>query len=134
MNENYDVVIVGGGPAGIFAALELSQIDLDICIIDYGVSADARNKTDILHGWGGAGAFSDGKLTLGHKTGGHLSEILSKADLSKYIDYVDSQYVYYGAPGTVYGTNKDDIDAIATDARQYGLKLVHSPIRHIGIA
>ena len=62
----YDVLIVGAGPAGIFAALQLvKEKSGSVCIIDSGPDIDQRyRKTGLLSGWGGAGAFSDGKITL----------------------------------------------------------------------
>ena len=88
MSKQYDVIIIGGGPAGIFSALELIEADatLKVLLIEKGRSIDRRHcpsaekgtvcvnckPCSIVNGWGGAGAFSDGKLTLTTALGGVL--------------------------------------------------------------
>ena len=89
MTKKYDVIIVGGGPAGIFAALELAPDDLKILLIEKGKDIDKRHcpardtgqpcppcsPCNLVCGLGGAGAFSDGKLTLTSEVGGRLAEL-----------------------------------------------------------
>ncbi|MDD2485095.1 MAG: NAD(P)/FAD-dependent oxidoreductase [bacterium] len=143
----YDVIIVGAGPAGIFAALEMVKQDgLKILLIDKGLDIDARkcpgrwpskacvacDPCSLLCGWGGAGAFSDGKLTLSPDVGGQLDRYISEETLIGLIDYVDRLYLEYGAPATTYGTNDDDIARIARLAVKAELKLVSARIRHMG--
>ena len=145
--QEYDVLIVGAGPAGIVAALELSQqAGLRICIVDKGPDIDHRHcpardrgqrcrncqPCAILTGWGGAGAFSDGKLTLSPDVGGHLPEILGEAQTAQLVQEVDQIYLHYGAPGTVYGTRTDETDALDKRAAKAGLRFVSVPIRHMG--
>ncbi len=146
MPENYDVIIVGAGPAGIFAALELSrQPDLRIAIFDKGHSIDKRHcptrqgkrcahcqPCSIMTGWGGAGAFSDGKLTLSPESGGHLAELLGAEQAQTLIDEVDRIYLDYGASKTVYGGRTDEFEAWEKKAVLAGLRLVPVPIRHLG--
>ncbi len=86
----------------------------------------------ITCGWGGAGAFSDGKLTLSPEVGGWLSEYVGRAGLEELITYVDRLWVEYGAPGRVHGTNHDEVEEIRQRAMQVGLRLVDAPIRHVG--
>ena len=75
MTKKYDVIIVGSGPAGIFAALELSQTtSLRVLLIEKGKDIDKRSS--LVSGLGGAGAFSDGKLTLSPRVGGRLTDYL----------------------------------------------------------
>jgi hypothetical protein len=132
----YDVIIVGAGPAGIFASLELSKVEgIKVCLIDKGSDIEKRVKEvprSLLTGWGGAGAFSDGKLTLSTHVGGQLTSYISDEELQRLIEYVDGVYVGFGAPGKVYGTNEDDLSRIARQATLADLKLIPSAIRHVG--
>lgn len=134
--SKYDVIIVGAGPAGIFAALELSKVEgFKVVILDKGSDIEKRVSQvprSLLCGWGGAGAFSDGKLTLSTEVGGQLTSYIPVAEVARLIRYVDQVYVDYGAPGKVYGTNQDEIDRIARQATIADLKLIPSAIRHVG--
>ncbi|MGI6397996.1 MAG: FAD-dependent oxidoreductase [Desulfomonilia bacterium] len=80
-----DVVIIGAGPAGIFAAQELAKGSdkLDIVIVEQGKDIIERSRSgrDMLVGWGGAGAYSDGKLTISTDVGGQLSSLLNEGEL-----------------------------------------------------
>jgi len=142
----YDVIIVGTGPAGIFAALELiNHKKLSVLMVDKGPDIDKRkcpasrgleckncNPCSLLHGWGGAGAFSDGKLTLSTEVGGWLSEYCTKEDLAQLINYVDSVYQKFGAPNNLYGADIDKVEDIERKAIFAGLKLVPQKLRHMG--
>jgi len=142
----YDVIIVGTGPAGIFSALELTQnTPLNILMLDMGPDLEKRRcpasrgmgcincqPCTLLSGWGGSGAFSDGKLTLSTKVGGWLDEYVTEKKLAEYVDYVDGIYRKFGAPDHVYGTNPDKIDEIERKAAFAGLKLIRQKVRHMG--
>ncbi|MGB9134955.1 MAG: FAD-dependent oxidoreductase [Candidatus Bathyarchaeia archaeon] len=146
MPLKHDVIIVGAGPAGIFSALELmGNTSLDILILDKGNDIDKRkcpasrglgclncDPCNVLHGWGGAGAFSDGKLTLSTKVGGWLGEYINEETLQKFIDYVDHVYTRFGAPNNVYGVDLDKIEGIERKASLAGLKLIRQKVRHMG--
>ncbi|MGF7184051.1 hypothetical protein GGQ84_000126 [Desulfitispora alkaliphila] len=149
MSKDYDVIIVGAGPAGIFAALELIEQDqnVKILIVEKGVDINKRNcpaklkgekcvycrPCGIVCGWGGAGAFSDGKLTLSPDVGGMLDQYIGEEELIKQIDYVDNIYKQYGAPEKVYGLDQQDkIEDIKRKAVMAELKLLPVPIRHLG--
>ncbi len=144
--DTYDVIVVGAGPAGIFAALELSAAPgLDVLVVEKGSdlpkrSCPARQTGQCAHcrpcaitsGWGGAGAFSDGKLTLSADLGGWLGEYVSHADLERLLADVDRMWCDHGAPGTVFGDDTDRVLEWRTRAMREELRLLHSPIRHMG--
>jgi uncharacterized protein len=145
MATNYDVIIVGAGPAGIFASLELCNAGLDVLLLDKGREIDARvcpvqNKSGrcalccpchLVSGFGGAGAFSDGKLTLSTQVGGRLTELLGFDQAEALIDYVDSIYLKFGAPLKVYGMG-ENVAALEQQAASAGLKLIPVRLRHLG--
>ena len=144
----YNVAIIGGGPAGIFTALEITKLKPDwkvlliekgrkiekrICPIREGQKKCLSCKTcGLLCGWGGAGAFSDGKLTLTPEVGGHLVDYMPYGEVEDLIKYCDNIYLDHGATQTVFGTNKADFADIEHAATLAELKLVHSPVRHLG--
>jgi uncharacterized FAD-dependent dehydrogenase len=142
----FDVIIVGAGPAGIFSALELTQnTGLRLLMLDKGPDLDKRkcpasrglgcvncDPCTLLSGWGGSGAFSDGKLTLSTEVGGWLNEYRSEKELSEFVDYVDGIYLKFGAPEHLYGVDPDKIEEIRRKASFAGLKLVPQKLRHMG--
>ena len=130
MAKKYDVIIVGGGPAGIFTALELSQAsNLNILLVEKGKDIDKRSS--LVCGLGGAGAFSDGKLTLTPQVGGRLRDYLGEGDTEALIKYVDNIYLKFGAPNKLYGIG-DKVDDIRHQASLIELRLTPMPIRHLG--
>lgn len=146
---NYDVIIVGAGPAGIFTAYELKKEkpQSKILLIESGRSIDRRycpkEKTKkcvsckpychITTGFSGAGAFSDGKLSLSYEVGGDLPEFIGADVAQKYIDYTDSIYLSFGADTKIEGVgNNEAVKEIRRKAIQGSLKLVDCPIRHLG--
>lgn len=140
----YDVIIIGAGPAGIFTALELVRKNkLKILMVEKGRDLKeraslkngrriAKDKFSILSGWGGAGAFSDGKLTLSTEVGGWLAEYITEEELAALIDYVDSVYKDFGAPKEEHGTDYSKILKISEQAKKADLTLIPSKIRHLG--
>jgi uncharacterized FAD-dependent dehydrogenase len=145
MARNYDVIVVGAGPAGIFASLELCDAGLDILLLDKGKEIDARvcpvqsrsgscalcSPCNLVSGFGGAGAFSDGKLTLSTRVGGRLQEVVGTRKAQALIDYVDSIYVKFGAPHKVYGTGREPA-GLEREAASAGLTLIPVKLRHLG--
>ena len=141
-SKYYDVIIIGTGPAGIFAALELikfSEDNLNILMIESGSDlanrVENRNiqKSDVMQGWGGAGAFSDGKLTLTADIGGHLSDYISINKLEEYISEVEEIYISFGASRDrlVTGEGKN-VDEARKTALKYGITLIPYRLLHIG--
>jgi len=145
MAKNYDVAIVGAGPAGIFASLELCNAGLNVLLLDKGREIDARvcpvqnrsgccalcSPCHLVSGFGGAGAFSDGKLTLSTRIGGRLKELVGSAQAQALIDYVDSIYLKFGAPPKVYGLGGNTAE-LEREAASAGLTLTPVKLRHLG--
>ncbi|SET09989.1 hypothetical protein SAMN03080614_10487 [Anaerobranca gottschalkii DSM 13577] len=143
----YDVIIVGAGPAGIFTALELVKKDKDkkILILDKGRTIEKRTcplrtlqkcvhcqPCGIVNGWSGAGAFSDGKLSLSPEVGGRLTEYMDYQKVQELIKYVDNIYVSFGANGKIHGLDNKKVEEIMYEASKYNIKLVPCPVRHLG--
>ncbi len=145
MAKTYDVVIVGAGPAGIFASLELCDAGLGVLLVDKGREIDARvcpvqNRSGccalcapchLVSGFGGAGAFSDGKLTLSTQVGGRLKELVGSEQARSLIDYVDSIYLKFGAPSKIYGIGRGTAK-LEREAASAGLTLTPVKLRHLG--
>lgn len=146
---NTDVLIVGAGPAGIFTAIEMIRkgTKKKITIIEKGVAIENRrcpkSKTKqcvnckpychITTGFSGAGAFSDGKLSLSYEVGGDLPTLIGEDLTQETINYADSIYLEFGADTHVEGLdNGEEAKEIRKRAIQAGLKLVDCPIRHLG--
>lgn len=142
----YDVIIVGAGPAGIFSALELTEKNnLKVLMLDRGQDINQRkcpanrgfecvncDPCTVLSGWGGAGAFSDGKLTLSTEVGGWLNQYVSNNELEELIKYSDGIYLKFGATQHTYGAEDERTDEIERKASLAGLKLIRQRIRHMG--
>lgn len=148
MEMNYDVIIIGAGPGGIFCAYELMEkrSDLKVLMIEKGRSIEKRNcpkrvtkqcvgcnPCSITTGFAGAGAFSDGKLSLSPDVGGNLPGILGYDKTVELIKESDTIYLKFGADKNVYGVDKEkEIREIRRKAINANLKLVECPIRHLG--
>ncbi|MGD8471130.1 MAG: FAD-dependent oxidoreductase [Desulfobacteraceae bacterium] len=133
---DYKVIIVGAGPAGIFSALTLADKGIKpILLLELGkdlTERKRRNSNDMLCGWGGAGAYSDGKLTLSPEVGGLLGEYLEPDSLNQILQTSDEIWVKHGAPEVVFGEASPKLEALADRARLANLDLIPSRIRHIG--
>ena len=144
----YNVAIIGAGPAGIFSALEIVKLrpEWKVVLIEKGQKIEKRKcpiregspkcvnckRCGLLCGWGGAGAFSDGKLTLTPDVGGHLVDYMSREKVEHLIKYADDMYLEHGATDEVFGTDMEVFREIEREAALAELKLVHSPVRHLG--
>jgi len=148
-NLKTDVLIIGAGPSGIFTALEMlnNGSKKKIMIVEKGLPVEKRHcpkaKTgkcvnckpdcNITTGFSGAGAFSDGKLSLSCEVGGNLPDLIGHEFAQQMIEYTDGIYLSFGADKKVEGVGHDEkIKAIRLRAIQAGLKLVDCPIRHLG--
>ena len=144
-----DVVIIGAGPAGIFTALEMLRrgSKKKIVMVEKGQAIENRRcpkeKTGkcmnckpychITTGFSGAGAFSDGKLSLSYEVGGDLPSLIGEEKAQETINYADQIYLEFGADQHVEGLgNTEEVKQIRMRAIRAGLKLVDCPIRHLG--
>lgn len=148
MKNKYDVIMIGAGPSAIFCDYELMQKrpETKILMIEKGRRIEQRKcpKRDtkvcvgcqpcsITTGFAGAGAFSDGKLSLSPDVGGNLPEILGYERTTELLRESDQIYLQFGADTKVYGINEEDeIAKIRKKAIQANLKLIECPIRHLG--
>lgn len=143
--ESYDVIIVGAGPAGIFTLLYLVRYGMEesnplkVLLIEKGkriqdrVRDREKGSKDILCGWGGAGAFSDGKLTLSIDVGGSLSNFISVNQLLQDIDEVEKTYIDYGADKNRLVTGESiEANELRKKALQFGIHLLPYRLLHIG--
>jgi len=146
----YDVAIIGAGPAGIFAALELVEHsgDLKVLILEKGYPIKFRQcavaegrpclhckPCHLLSGWGGSGAFSDGKLTLSTKVGGWLTDYIDENLLSELVYYVNNRYMMFDADLSKKSFSQLDvhvIEEIRKKAVLANLKLVPYVVNHLG--
>jgi len=139
-----EVAIVGAGPAGIFAALALSHApgvrvrifekgpDIDTRLANAQGRGKARDPSCLLCGWGGAGAFSDGKLTMSPEVGGQLAAYLPHSELVALLEEVDQIWLRFGAPEELYGADDDAMAELARRATRADLEFVRTRIRHLG--
>ena len=152
---NYDIIIAGAGPAGIFLAHEAKKLNhnVRILLIDQGQPIERRvcpvanggkcvkckPFCHITNGFSGAGAFSDGKLSLYNEedddihVGGMIHKYVGVEEAKKLIKYTDELYLSYGADKKVEGVeHTEEIKAYKERAKRYGIDLISVPIRHLG--
>lgn len=145
--KHYDIIIIGAGPGGIFSAYELSRLDpsLSIAVFEEGVPLEKRKcpidgekikncvhcKTcAVMRGFGGAGAFSDGKYNITNEFGGTLHEYIGKKKATELMNYVDGLNMKYGGAGSkLYSTANSDIKKLCM---QNHLHLLDASVRHLG--
>ncbi len=144
-----EILIIGAGPAGIFTAIEMRRLGSrrKITIVEKGKAVEDRRcpkeqtqkcvnckpNCNITTGFSGAGAFSDGKLSLSYEVGGELPSLIGEGKAQDLIDYTDRIYLDFGADTRVEGADEtEEVKDIRRRAISAGLKLVLCPIRHLG--
>jgi len=144
---NYDVLIIGAGPGGIFSAFELTKLnpELKVAVFEAGHELSKRNcpidgekikscigckSCSIMNGFGGAGAFSDGKYNITNDFGGTLYEYIGKKHALELMEYIDGINMRYGGEGTkLYSTAGTKFKKLCI---QHGLHLLDASVRHLG--
>jgi uncharacterized FAD-dependent dehydrogenase len=157
MKKKYDVVVVGAGPAGIMVCYELylKRPELKVLLVDKGYDVMQRHcpikdkkikscpiikdnlagclpACSITSGFGGAGAYSDGKFNITSEFGGWLTEYLSSQKVEDMIEYVDQLYLKHGATKEITDPTTDKIKEIEHRGYAVGLKLLRAKVRHLG--
>lgn len=157
MEQVYDVIIVGAGPAGIMASYELQLIapDLKVLLIDKGQDVLSRHcpikekklkacpiiknnepgclpACSITSGFGGAGAYSDGKFNITSEFGGWLTDYMSEEEVIEAIEYVDQLYLLHGATKSITDPTTKKVKEIEHRGYAVGLKLLRAKVRHLG--
>jgi len=144
--HRYDVAIIGAGPAGIFAALELTKLrpELKIAMVEAGQDIHHREcpislggitqcihcmPCGIMRGFGGAGAYSDGKYNFTTEFGGWLQDYLPPQEVMKLIHYIDDINLSFGAPQSTYSTENSHLKKLALSR---DLHLLEATVRHLG--
>ncbi|HJH31744.1 MAG TPA: NAD(P)/FAD-dependent oxidoreductase [Methanosarcinaceae archaeon] len=144
--NEYDIVIIGAGQAGMFAANELAGHDLTILVIDAGRDIGSRHcpmdsvnlcthcvPCDIMCGVGGAGTFSDGTLNLRPDIGGDLAELTGDKDSAwDLVEYVDEIFLHFGAPQEASAPKDSDVEELKRRAASVGARFIEIKQRHIG--
>src|ERR1035437_9159939 len=147
--KKYDVAIIGAGLAGIFAGYELTSKnpELRVIILEQGNPIAGRScpiidkKADscinckpcaIMRGFGGAGAFSDGKFNFTTQFGGWLNDYMPDSEVMELIDYVDSINQIFGATDEVFSTATPQADIIRRKAISFDLHLMDAKCKHLG--
>ena len=157
MQKNYDIIIVGAGPCGIYASYELCKLDknLKILLVDKGYDIYHRScpilkgkikqcpqdiygnsgcypACSMTNGFGGCGAYSDGKFNITSEFGGWLTEYLDNDTVLDLIKYVDRINLEHGAPEEITDPHTLEVEEIERKGIAVGLKLLRSEVRHLG--
>lgn len=141
------MVIVGAGPAGIFTALELFEKDVGLKVMMFDMGRTIRDRVCVARltsrcvncqpcavtsGWAGAGAFSDGKLSLSPEVGGRMLDYFDVKSVYELINYTDDVYLKFGADDLIYGAESAKVDEIKYNAAKHNIQLIPCGLRHLG--
>lgn len=149
MSTNYDVAIIGCGTAGIFAGYELIRRHPELKIVNFEQGGDIYSRhcpivagkvnkcvhcavCDTMCGFGGAGAFSDGKYNFTTEFGGWLTDFMEKQEVMDLINYVDTINMKYGATDKTFSTDSPEARALQREALKYDLHLLQAKVKHLG--
>lgn len=134
MKKKYNVVIVGAGPAGLFAALELSSSGVkDVLVIDKGLALKDRTSEDKMCGIGGSGTFSDGKLHFGlFLSQEKLLDFVSREKAIELISQIEKHFLDFGVTAPLTPTNMDEVRSLIKECQRYNVKLYDRKLRHVG--
>jgi len=133
--KKYKYIVVGAGPAGLFACYELlkKREHGSILLVDMGKKIENRKPSEVMTGIGGAGTFSDGKLTLtpslSHEKALHL---VSKQEYQEILDYVDSIFTKFGVDSPYYPKETDELRKLIEEAQLNDVNLIVRKARHVG--
>lgn len=132
---NYDVIIVGAGPAGLFACYELieQKKGLKIALVEMGKRMGKRRSKEVMSGFGGAGTFSDGKLhytaVLSHEKAFHLT---TKKKFQKDLNYVDEIFTKFGVDSEYYPKEDEAVEQLIMESKIHDVDLIVRKTRHVG--
>jgi uncharacterized FAD-dependent dehydrogenase len=136
MNDrNYDIVIVGAGPAGIFACFEILDKNpkMKIALIDMGPRLGKRKANEVMSGFGGAGAYSDGKLhytpKLSHERALHLVSERAYVDI---LNTIEARFKEYGVNSDYYPKNAEEVKEMVEEAEKHDIELIVRRAQHVG--
>ncbi len=126
-----DVAIIGAGPAGLFAADELADSDLEVVVIEKG--KDLGRRRSVTNGVGGAGAYSSGMLNLTPDIGGDPHSFnRNRGEIQKYLDIVDQTFINYGATEEYSGVNSADLKKLKEKASRSGIEFISGKQKFLG--
>jgi len=133
--NTFDVIVVGAGPAGIFACYEIikKNPNLKIALIDKGHRIEKRKPNEIMFGFGGAGAYSDGKLHFTPKLSHERTfDIIDPQDYAVILNEIDKIFMEFGVTAEEYPKNKEEVNQLIEEAQIHDVELIVRRAKHVG--